>query len=165
MLTAPDKPSHFHQTQWKTLRHCSALCIFGVELHFQPFMSNLNSWQLHLDLDRSPNFPRTPDPFHKKYMDVQLPTYASWARSHFSWARVKHVEWLPARPSFSAPSNMRLLETRQLFNEVLTPLLEKSCEHGSCLVWKQTFALMVAFPSLHETKITISFRSKLNKLV
>lgn len=81
--TAPDKLSHFHQTQLKTLRHCSALCIFGVKLHFQSFTSNLNSWQLHSDLDRSSNLPGTPDPFHKTYIHVQVPTYPNWACSQF----------------------------------------------------------------------------------
>lgn len=72
--TAPDTFSHFHQTQSKILGRCSALCIFGVKLHFQSFTSNLNSWQLHSDLDRSPNLPWTLDPFRKKYIHIQVPT-------------------------------------------------------------------------------------------
>lgn len=65
------KFSSFHQTQFRTLRHSSALSIFCVKLYFQSFMSNLNSCQLHSDLNRIPNLPWTPNPFHNKRTDMR----------------------------------------------------------------------------------------------
>lgn len=69
-----EKFSLFHQTQFRTLRHSSALWIFCVKLYFQSFMSNLNSWQLHSDLDRIPNLPWTPNPFHEKHTAISKHT-------------------------------------------------------------------------------------------
>ena len=72
--TATEKASPFHQTQFRTPRHGSALCIFCVKLYFQSFMSNLNSWQLHSDLDRIPNLLWTPYPFHNTRTHVHTHT-------------------------------------------------------------------------------------------
>lgn len=90
------KSSPFHQTQFRILRHSSALCIFCVKLYFQSFMSNLNSWQLHSDLDRIPDLPWTPNPFHHTHMHAcarthththehtHIGTYCNLIYSHFS---------------------------------------------------------------------------------
>lgn len=69
--TPMEKSGPFHQIQFRTPRHSSVLCIFCVKLYFQSFMSNLNSWQLHSDLDRIPNSPWTPNPFHKTQMHTR----------------------------------------------------------------------------------------------
>lgn len=56
-----------HPIQFWTPRPSSALCIVCVKLYFQSFMSNLNSWQLHSDLDRILNLPWTLNPFCKTH--------------------------------------------------------------------------------------------------
>lgn len=82
--TATEKASPFHQTQFTTPRHGSALCIFCVKLYFQSLMSNLSSWQLHSDLDRIPNLLWTPHPFHNTRTHMWAHTYSKWICTHFS---------------------------------------------------------------------------------
>lgn len=70
----PPKSSPCHQTQFRIPRNSSALCIFRVKLYFRSFMSNLNSWPLHSDLDRILNLSWTPNPFHKTHVRAHAST-------------------------------------------------------------------------------------------
>lgn len=71
----PPKSSPCHQTQFRIPRNISALCIFRVKLYFQSFMSNLNSWSLHSDLDRILNLSWPPNPFHKTHGRARVSTH------------------------------------------------------------------------------------------
>lgn len=105
-----------HTIQFWMPRPSSALGIVCVKLYFQSFMSNLNSRQLHSDLDRILNLAWTLNPFCKtQHMPLPAPTHTHTCEHTHIWT------WFALTLVKLEFSGKYPLKTRALHNWVFTP--------------------------------------------